>query len=429
MDSGSLFAAARSYSALADRADALRFELAGAAEEVRAARFDWKGPASYAFADLVGSLGQNMQQASDVFRQVGGQLNKVAQKVQEAEDAKRKADIAAGVGVVVTVLAIAQLGLDPVNDGAAAGVDGGAGAAEAAAAAAEGAAEAEAAGAFAALADMALAAVRGLGAFLAPHVGAAAFAGGQAIFVDLLATGKIDWTDVRNQVALAGLIGVSTGAGSLAITNLTRDGETLMTDELGQQFVQQNAQLERELMNPGHEWGYTTLTGGPLSDYSLQQAAARGVSEQEALRGSAANTFASGKYDAQSGQSLLLFKAGDQPNQGSFFTLRPPASEAQSRIDSAIKPQWVPPDGRVDAGVPVPRSDLQQGYVYVLENPDQPIYVGPTSSQGGPYAGGEIQAFVPNAFAENAPRLRLIATYDLDNPPQWVLQMRELTAP
>ena len=428
MDSGALFAAARSYSALADRADALRFELAGDAEEVRAARFEWKGPASYAFADLVGSLAQNMQQASDVFRQVGGQLNQVAQKVQEAEDAKRKADIAAKVGVVVTVLAIAQLGLDPVNDGAAAGVDGGAAAAEATAAAAETAAEAEAASAFAALADMALAAVRGLGAFLAPHVGAAAFAGGQAIFVDLLATGKIDWSDVRNQVAIAGLIGVSTGAGSLAITNLTRDGETLMTDELGQQFVQQNTQLERDLMNPGHEWNYTTLSGGPLSDYSLKQAAANGISEQEALRGSAANTFASGKYDAYKGQ-LLLFKAGDKENQGSFFTLRPPASEAQARIESAIKDQWVPPDGQVPAGLPVQRSDLTHGYVYVLENPDQPVYVGPTSSQGGPYLGGEIQAFVPNAFAADAPRLRLIATYDLDNPPPWVLQMREMTAP
>lgn len=428
MDSGALFAAARSYSALADRTAALYLELAAAAEEVRAVRFNWKGPASYAFADLVGSLAQNLQQASGVFRQVGGQLNKVAQKVQEAEDAKRKADAAAGVGLVVTGLAILQLGLDPVNDGAAVGVDGGAGAAEAAAAAAEGAAEAEAASAFAALADVALAAVRGLGAFLAPHVGAAAFAGGQAIFVDLLATGKIDWTDVRNQVAIAGLIGVSTGAGSLAITNLTRDGETLMSDELGQQFVQQNAQLERELMNPAHEWDYTTLSGGPLSDYSLQQAAARGIPEAEALRGSAANTFASGKYDAYRGQ-LLLFKAGDKENQGSFFTLRPPASEAQARIDSAIKDEWLPPDGRVPEGVPVPRSDLQKAYVYVLENPDDPVYLGPTSSQGGPYAGGEIQAFVPNAFAETAPRLRLIASYDLDNPPQWVLQMREMTAP
>jgi uncharacterized protein YukE len=421
-DPGQLFAAARSFNGLADRADQLHRELIAAADGLDGFELSWKGPSSHQFAELLRALGQSLDHASQNFRQTGGALNQYAQKLQQAQEEERKAQIATGLGIGLTILAIAQLGLDPVNDAAAAGVDGGSAAIAAEAAmVAEGAA-AEAATAFTVIADAAMVAVRGLGAFLVPHLTSAAFAGGQAVFVDLMATGRIDWTDVRNQVAFAGLIGIPVAGieGASALNAFIKGGRFLVRDD-PEGLLQTTNSLKNLYRNPDHQYNFNVLSDGPLTrDMAPEQ-----------LSTSPANSFASGKYDmVSSDRPYLLFKAGDRPNSGSYFSLEPPASEAQARIDQAIKPQWLHMEADPKTGILVekgPYSDLTKGYVYVVDDPHTPVAIGPTGSQGGPYMGGDIQVYVKGAFDPNAPRLRYLGEYDLANPPDWVLQLRAQT--
>jgi hypothetical protein len=159
-----------------------------------------------------------------------------------------------------------------------------------------------------------------------------------------------------------------------------------------------------------HQWTFDVMHPGPLTPDDASLAA---------LRRSAAQTFASGKYDlASSDKPYVLFKAGDSPG-GRFFTFDPPASEAQVRIDSAVKPHWTTPEGTYTGS-----SSLDKGYAFVVEHPEHPVAVGPVGTQGGVYLGGpdKLQVFVDDRSALG---LRQVGEWSLHDPPDWVKQMTE----
>jgi hypothetical protein len=180
-------------------------------------------------------------------------------------------------------------------------------------------------------------------------------------------------------------------------------------DRLGEAdgALAQSAKLAQSL-GGDHQWTFDVLHPGPLTPDGAAL---------DTLRASAAQTFASGKYDlAASSRPYVVFKAGNSPG-GRFFTLEPPASEAQIRIDSAVKPVWTTPDGRF-----VGSSPLEKGYAFIVENPEHPVAIGPVGPQGGVYLGGpdKLQLFIDD---RNAAGLRQIGEWSLHDPPDWVRQM------
>jgi hypothetical protein len=164
----------------------------------------------------------------------------------------------------------------------------------------------------------------------------------------------------------------------------------------------------RNAIGESHQWTYDMLHPGPLTpaDASLTE-----------LRTSPAQTFAAGKYDlVTSDKPYIVYKAGET-ERGRFFTFDPPASEAQVRIDSAVKPVWTDPQGNF-----LGSSQLPHGYAFVVENPERAVAVGPVGTQGGVYLGGpdKLQIFIGDPAASG---LRLVEQWPLNDPPAWVSEV------
>jgi hypothetical protein len=166
-----------------------------------------------------------------------------------------------------------------------------------------------------------------------------------------------------------------------------------------------SSRLKAVLARPGHVFEHNVLRPGPLTPAGATLAE---------LRTSAAQTFASGKYDLVAGKKpYVVFKAGEHPG-GRFFTFDPPLSEAQTRIDAAVKPVWTDAHGNY-----VGASRLEKGYAFAVENPRHAVPMGPVGEQGGVYLGGHdrIQVFIDDRTAS---QLRLIDEWPLQHPPDWV---------
>jgi hypothetical protein len=166
------------------------------------------------------------------------------------------------------------------------------------------------------------------------------------------------------------------------------------------------SRLERSLAAAGRTWSHDLLRPGPLTPANATL---------DELRRSAAQTFAGGKYDlVTTKEPFVVYKAGEHPG-GRFFSLDPPLSEAQVRIDSAVKPVWTDPEGRF-----LGSSPLENGYAFVVENPRHALPMGPVGPQGGVYLGGpdKIQVYIHDRSASG---LRLVGEWKLgDKPPEWV---------
>jgi len=112
----------------------------------------------------------------------------------------------------------------------------------------------------------------------------------------------------------------------------------------------------------------------------------------------AAKNFFGAKYNegiVPEGHTLKLWKAGNLNDPGgSWFSFEPPVSSKLTRIDNAVKPQWINPETGVLEG----KSDLNAIVSITLQQGDK-YYYGPTSYQGGSYLGGDnkIQVYIPNA--------------------------------
>ena len=96
-------------------------------------------------------------------------------------------------------------------------------------------------------------------------------------------------------------------------------------------------------------------------------------------------------------QDTVLYRAGTSAKPiGDFFVAKPPQGIIQSRIDSAILPEW--PDGVESPIDSVISARIPAG---------TKIYVGPASSQGSLYVGGTQQIVVPGARAGSIPRIEI----------------------
>lgn len=115
------------------------------------------------------------------------------------------------------------------------------------------------------------------------------------------------------------------------------------------------------------------------------------------MRGQPAANFFGGKYNMKVAETdMLLNRAGKSGEPlGQWFTRTPPASAAQVRIDSAVKPQWYDRQ----TGALVGSSPLEQSYVIRIPK-GTPYYEGPVGPQGGVHVGGPNtqQIFVPEPW-------------------------------
>jgi len=112
--------------------------------------------------------------------------------------------------------------------------------------------------------------------------------------------------------------------------------------------------------------------------------------------GTPAANFAGGRYDEVTlPADRVLYRGGDSQGSplGQWFSTDPPAGVAEVRIDTAVKAQWI--DARTGEWQGASPIDT----VYSVDIPaGTKVYPGPVANQGGVYAGGGHQVFVPEPW-------------------------------
>ena len=111
--------------------------------------------------------------------------------------------------------------------------------------------------------------------------------------------------------------------------------------------------------------------------------------------------FYGGMYNDASNESGIFVRMGDKINPyGSWYTKVSKNSEAQARVDLAIKKWWVKPNGEIKIrGFETEKSILDT--IYYIKFPEGiPKYKGPVGYQGGSFLGGldQEQYFIPNSW-------------------------------
>ena len=113
------------------------------------------------------------------------------------------------------------------------------------------------------------------------------------------------------------------------------------------------------------------------------------------------NNFYGGMYNDASNESGMFVRMGDKINPyGSWYTKVSKNSEAQARIDLAIKKWWIKPNGEIKIrGFEADKSILDTMY-YIKFPEGIPKYKGPVGYQGGPFLGGldQEQYFIPDSW-------------------------------
>ncbi len=171
-------------------------------------------------------------------------------------------------------------------------------------------------------------------------------------------------------------------------------------EQLERRGLEDSAQLGDVVRHPqrgdgDHEYQYNMMRPGPLTD-------------REHPERSPAAGFFGGAYDEiRLDNELLLYRVGafgegvSRP-PGRWYTDKPLASEAQFRIDTAVKPVWVKRDGTVGTtgGITFDKSPAQMSITIRVPS-GAVIYKGPISGQGGVHVGGvdRIQYYVPDTRA------------------------------
>jgi hypothetical protein len=141
--------------------------------------------------------------------------------------------------------------------------------------------------------------------------------------------------------------------------------------------------------------GATALRGGTSYEYNMVE----NPGPLAGAPGNPAGAFAGGKYNVVTlTDDTVLYRAGAAGGGrnafGQWFSAEPAQSEAQARIDYAVKPQWIDPN----TGALTGQSPIQS--VYAIKIPaGTSVYVGPTSYQDSVYVGGATQIYVPQPWA------------------------------
>ena len=111
--------------------------------------------------------------------------------------------------------------------------------------------------------------------------------------------------------------------------------------------------------------------------------------------------FYGGMYNDASNESGIFVRMGDKIKPyGSWYTKVSKNSEAQARVDLAIKKWWVKPNGEIKIrGFETEKSILDTMY-YIKFPEGIPKYKGPVGYQGGPFLGGldQEQYFIPDSW-------------------------------
>lgn len=129
-----------------------------------------------------------------------------------------------------------------------------------------------------------------------------------------------------------------------------------------------------------------------------------------------AQTFYGGKYDEiVLSSDTVLYRVGNAEREwGQWFTDHPIESEAQYRIDLAVKREWTNPR----TGTMPPKSfrgpeQIDLWSYSILIPHGTTVYIGPTGSQGGVFLGGlgpgSKQYFIPKAWELTSKGARVIA--------------------
>ena len=120
------------------------------------------------------------------------------------------------------------------------------------------------------------------------------------------------------------------------------------------------------------------------------------------LEDNLAGTFAGGRYTMVTLQDdTILYRAGtDGRPFGQYFSLEPPTSIIQTRIDKAILPEW-----RDGATSPI------DTYFAVKIPAGTQVYIGEVGTQNGFYVGGTQQVVVPKPWT--IPGIQVINSYKL----------------
>ena len=111
--------------------------------------------------------------------------------------------------------------------------------------------------------------------------------------------------------------------------------------------------------------------------------------------------FYGGMYNDASNESGIFVRMGDKIKPyGSWYTKVSKNSEAQARVDLAIKKWWVKPNGEIKIRGFETEKAILDTMCYIKFPQGIPKYKGPVGYQGGPFLGGldQEQYFIPDSW-------------------------------
>jgi hypothetical protein len=146
-----------------------------------------------------------------------------------------------------------------------------------------------------------------------------------------------------------------------------------------------------------HEYEFDALRPGPLSEES------RYGDPKKTGAPVPAQGFYGGKYDQVTlTEDKVFYRVGDAERPwGQWWTDEPLKSEAQYRIDVAVKREWTDPaTNTLPVGSARSQKQLELWSYSAIIPKGTKVYVGPVASQGGVHMGGPStkQYFIPEAW-------------------------------
>jgi hypothetical protein len=189
---------------------------------------------------------------------------------------------------------------------------------------------------------------------------------------------------------------------TVRVWRITLGGETLEIRERARvgpvrEAVPGDEVSRRPHPSDDHDYQFDAMHPGPLSDeskYGHPKLTGQPVPAQG---------FYGGKYDQQVlAQDILFYRIGDgQREWGQWFTDEPLKSEAQYRIDVAVKREWTnPATGEIPADSTRTQKQLELWSYTAMIPKGTVVYSGPVASQGGVHMGGLTtkQYFIPEPW-------------------------------
>jgi hypothetical protein len=166
----------------------------------------------------------------------------------------------------------------------------------------------------------------------------------------------------------------------------------------------------------GHEYQYDQMHPGPLSDREVYDPHNTGAQLP-------AQGFYGAKYDVMKlEQDTVLYRVGNAEREwGEWFTDHRIDSEAQYRIDLAVKREWSDPrTGEMPPSSARSQKQLELWSYAILIPKGTTVYPGQVASQGGVFMGGlgpgSKQYFIPKAWTLQSNGAKVISKAPFRQP-------------